>query len=87
MLTTLYLWEGRGRSHDVFYTESVKVPPLTSGSTTIAVEGTSFAYGFTKNYDHLLLPTSGRVFDFCRAFDRFSNVHAHHWLSGCFICG
>ncbi len=35
MLTTLDLWEGRGRSHDVFYIESVKVPLLTSGSTTI----------------------------------------------------
>ncbi len=48
MLTTLGLWEGRGRRHDVFYIESVKVPPSTSGSTTITVEGTIFAFGFSK---------------------------------------
>jgi hypothetical protein len=27
MLTTLDLWEGRGRRHDVFSIESVKVDP------------------------------------------------------------
>jgi hypothetical protein len=27
MLTTLVLWEGRGRRHDIFYIESVKVDP------------------------------------------------------------
>jgi len=49
--------------HDVFYIESQKVPPSTSGSTMIAVEGTIFAFVIPKKYDLSLLPTSGRVFD------------------------
>ncbi len=36
---TLDLWEGRGRRQDVFYIESVKVPPSTSRSTKIDVAG------------------------------------------------
>jgi hypothetical protein len=48
--------------------------------TTIAVEGTIFAFGFSKQYDLSLLPTTGRVFDRRRAFDRFAIVDAHLWL-------
>jgi hypothetical protein len=39
MLTTLDHWEGRGRRHDVFYIESVKVPPSTLRLTKIDVAG------------------------------------------------
>ncbi len=35
MLTILDIWEGRGRRHNVFYIESVKVHPSTSGSITL----------------------------------------------------
>jgi hypothetical protein len=43
----------------------------------IAVEGTIFAFVIPKKYDLSLLPISGRVFDSCRAFDRFASVDAH----------
>jgi hypothetical protein len=38
-LNTLDLWKGRGRRHDVFYVESVKVPPSTLRSSKINVAG------------------------------------------------
>ncbi len=47
-----------------FYIESVKVDPQTSDqqrSTTIAVEGTIFAFGFSKKYDLSLLSNEGHT--------------------------
>ncbi len=48
-------------------------------STKIAVEGTIFAFGFSKKYDLSLLLIEGRVLDRCRAFDRLVSVDAHLW--------
>jgi hypothetical protein len=82
MLTALDLWEGRGKRHDVFYSESVKVILQHQDRqrlTTIMVEGTIFAFGFSKKYNLSLLPTSGPVFNRCGAFDRFASVDAHLW--------
>jgi len=42
---------------------------------TIAVEGTMFAFGFSKKYDISLLSIECRVLDRCRAFDRVTCVN------------
>ncbi len=64
----------------LFYIESVKSIPRHCDRqrlTTIAVEGTIFAFGFSKNYDLSLLSIEGGVLDRCRAFDRLVSVDAH----------
>ncbi len=43
----------------------------------IEVEGTIFAFGFSKKYDISLLSIECRVLDRCRAFDRLACVDAH----------
>ncbi len=43
----------------------------------IAVEGTIFAFGFSKKYDLLLLLIDGRVLNRCQSFDRLASVNAH----------
>jgi hypothetical protein len=40
------------------------------------VEGTIFAFGFSKKYDLSLLFIEGWVLDQCRAFDRLVSVDA-----------
>jgi hypothetical protein len=42
----------------------------------IEVEGTIFAFEFSKKYDLSLLSIEGRVLDRCRAFDRLASVDA-----------
>ncbi len=49
-------------------------------STKIAVEGTIFAFDFSKKYDLSLLSIGCRVLDRCRAFDRLVSVDAHLWI-------
>jgi hypothetical protein len=49
-------------------------------SKTIAVEGTIFAFGFSKKYDLSLLSIESRVLDRCRAFERLACVDAYLWL-------
>jgi hypothetical protein len=44
------------------------------------VEGTIFAFAFSKKYDLSPLSNEGRVLDRCRAFDRLDSVDAHLWL-------
>jgi hypothetical protein len=48
-------------------------------STTIAVEGMIFAFGFSKKYDLSLLLIVGWVLDRFRAFERLASVNAHLW--------
>jgi hypothetical protein len=70
MLTTLDLREGRGKRHDVFTLKVQKaIPkhPNQQQSTMIEVEGMILAFAFSKKYNLSLLPTSGCVFDRCRA--------------------
>jgi hypothetical protein len=43
----------------------------------IAVEGTIFAFSFSKKYDLSLILIEGRVLDRCQAFDRLASVDAH----------
>jgi hypothetical protein len=52
-------------------------------STKISVEGTIFAFGFSKKYDLLLLSIEGRVLDRCRAIDRLVSVNAPLWYPPC----
>jgi hypothetical protein len=49
---------------------------------TIAVEGMTFAFGFSKKYNISLLSIECRVLDRCRAFDQLACVDAHLWLLG-----
>jgi hypothetical protein len=67
MLTTLDLWEGTvGVEGTMFLTLKVFKSLRHQDRqqlTTIAVEGTIFAFGFSKKYNLSLLPTSGRGFD------------------------
>jgi hypothetical protein len=51
-------------------------------SKTIAVDGTIFAYSFSKKYNISLLSIECRVLDQCRAFERLACVDAHLWLLG-----
>jgi hypothetical protein len=63
-----------------FQIESEKFDPrnwVRQRSKTIAVEGTIFAFGFSKKYDISLLSIECRVFDRCRTFDRLACVDAH----------
>jgi hypothetical protein len=48
-------------------------------STKIAVEGTTFAFGFSKKYYLSLLLIKGWLLDRWRAFDRLVSVDAHLW--------
>ncbi len=41
------------------------------------VEGTIFAFNFSKKYDLSILSIEGRVLDQCRAFDQLVSVDAH----------
>jgi hypothetical protein len=54
---------------------------IDNDGETITVEGTIFAFGFSKKYDLSLLLIEGLVLDRCQAFDRLASVDAH--LSVC----
>jgi hypothetical protein len=51
-------------------------------SKTIKVEGTIFAFGFSKKYDISLLSIECRVLDRFQAFDQLACVDAHLCWSG-----
>jgi hypothetical protein len=65
-----------------FYIETIPRHRDQQRLTAIAVEGTIFAFGFSKNYDLSLLSIEGRVLDRYRAFDRLASVDAHLWGGG-----
>jgi hypothetical protein len=73
LMLTLKVWKSIPRHRD------------RQRTTTIAVEGTIFAFSFSKKSDISLLSIEDRVLDLCRAFDQLAIVDAHLWIS--FICG
>ncbi len=74
MLTTLDLWEGRGRRHVVVYIETI------SRHRDRRSRGYLLGLRFSKKSDLSLFSIEGRVLDRCRAFVRLASVDAHLWL-------